>query len=332
MLLRRRPLLAGIAAAGLGPARSETQRFRIAFANLDETPGVTLEGLGFTGLDVRRSFELAARTLPVEMLYFDNAGDPARAIANVEAAIAQHVDLLIEYNADADANVAIARRFADSHIPAIALVYPLPGTPLYGPDNRHAGRIAGRALAAFAQEDWPNQQVLFVLIGDLADASPAIAERIEGITSGVREALPRLQFTSLDTGGQSVRADALLTRYLQNQRGQRMLIATLDDLSALYAKNAIEMNRRQSDCIIVSQGLDRNIHGGASEKKEIDPNNRGSVVLGSVGYYMDRYGSDVLPLALRMLRGEALPPRTFTRHTLVTAANVFREYPPLDMN
>ena len=116
MLLWRRPLLAGIAAAGLGPARAETQRFRIAFANLDETPGVTLEGLGFTGLDVRRSFELAARTLPVEVLYFDNAGDPARAIANAEAAIAQHVDLLIEYNADADADAAIARRLASSAI------------------------------------------------------------------------------------------------------------------------------------------------------------------------------------------------------------------------
>ena len=50
------------------------------------------------------------------------------------------------------------------------------------------------------------------------------------------------------------------------------------------------MNRRQSDCVIVSQGLDHNIHGSASEKKEIDPNNRGSVVLGSVAYYMDRYG------------------------------------------
>jgi hypothetical protein len=34
-------------------------------------------------------------------------------------------------------------------------------------------------------------------------------------------------------------------------------------------------------------GLDRNIHGGASEKKELDPNNRGSVVLGPVAYYMD---------------------------------------------
>ena len=76
------------------------------------------------------------------------------------------------------------------------------------------------------------------------------------------------------------------------------------------------MNRRQSDCVIVSQGLDPNIHGGASEKKEIDPNNRGSVVLGSVAYYMDRYGYDVLPLALRLLAGERLPPRTATHHIL----------------
>src|SRR6478736_9393353 len=104
MLLLRRPLLAGLAAAGLASARAETRRFRIAFANLDETPGVTLEGLGFTGLDVRRSFELAARTLPVEMLYFDNASDPARALANAEAAIAAKADLLIEYNADTGAN------------------------------------------------------------------------------------------------------------------------------------------------------------------------------------------------------------------------------------
>src|SRR6478736_9441603 len=103
-VLGRRPLLAGLLASGLGPAKAETRRFRIAFANLDETPGVTLEGLGFTGLDVRRSFELAARTLPVEMLYFDNAGDPARAIANAEAAIAAKADLLIEYNADTGAN------------------------------------------------------------------------------------------------------------------------------------------------------------------------------------------------------------------------------------
>ena len=332
MTLRRRPLLAGMLACGLGPARAETRRFSIAFANLDETPGVTLEGLGFTGADVRRSFELAARSLPVDMHYFDNAGDPDRAVANAKAAIEARAELLIEYNADADANAEIARLLGAAGIPAIALVDPLPGAPLYGPDNRAAGQIAGRALGEFARDNWADAQVLGVLIGDLADAGAANSDRVQGISDGVQTLLPGLKFTRLDTGGQSVRADALLTKFLLTQRGQRMLIATLDDLSAVYARNAIEMNRRQSDCIIVSQGLDHNIHGGASEKKEIDPNNRGSVVLGSVAYYMDRYGYDVLPLAMQMLSGEKVPARTVTRHRLVTASTVFREYPPFDMN
>src|SRR5437762_834825 len=144
--LGRRLFLAGLLACGIRPARAAERRFRIALANLDETPGVTREGLGFTGAELRRSFELAARTLPVEMLYFDNARDPARAIANAEAAIAAKVDLLIEYNADADANAEIARRLADAGVPVLALVEPLPGAPLYGPDNRAAGRIAGQAL------------------------------------------------------------------------------------------------------------------------------------------------------------------------------------------
>lgn len=334
-VVRRRLFLAGLLACGLGPASAaaaEARRFRIALANLDETPGVTLEGLGFNGADLRSSFELAARTLPVDMLYFDNAGDPARAVANAEAAIAAKVDLLIEYNADADANAEIARRLVAAGIPALALVDSLPGAPLYGPDNRAAGQIAGRALAAFARETWPGEQVLGVLIGDLAAPGPAIKDRVQGISEGVRESLPALQLAPLDTGGQSVRADALLTKFLLTEPGQRLLIATLDDLAAVYATRAIEMNRRQSDCVIVSQGLDSNIHGGTSEKKELDPNNRGSVVLGSVAYFMDRYGYDVLPLALRLLAGETLPPRTVTHHILVTAANVFREYPPIDMN
>jgi ribose transport system substrate-binding protein len=334
-LLQRRFFLSCLVACGFGvarAARAEARHYRLAFADLDETPGVNLEGLGFTGSDVRRSFELAARTLPVDMVYYDNAGDPDRAVKNAEAAIAAKVDLLIEYNADVEANAEIARRLAAAKIPALALVDPLPGAPLYGPDNRAAGRVAGRALTGFARDNWPGEQVQGVLIGDLADSGPAVGERVRGITDGVHEALPSLKLARLDTGGQPVRADALLTKLLLTQPNQKLLIATLDDLSAIYAKNAIELNRRQSDCIIVSQGLDPNIHGGVSEKKEIDPNNRSSVVLGSVAYYMDRYGYDVLPLALRLLGGGKLPPRTLTHHVLVTAANVFEEYPPIDMN
>ena len=61
------------------------------------------------------------------------------------------------------------------------------------------------------------------------------------------------------------------------------------------------------DCVIVGQGVDKSIHGGANEKKEIDPNNRGSVILGSVAYYVDRYGYEVLPLAMKMLQWREVP-------------------------
>src|SRR3954468_17615443 len=96
--LQRRLLLAGLLACSIRPARAQRRRFRIALANLHETPSVTLESLGFMGAEVRGSFELAARTLPIDMLYFDNAGEPARAIANAEAVIAAKIVLLIEYN------------------------------------------------------------------------------------------------------------------------------------------------------------------------------------------------------------------------------------------
>jgi len=331
VVLRRRPLLAGMLGGGLGFARAEGRRFRIALANLDETAGVTLEGLGFTGADVRRGFELAARTLPIDMTYFNNASDPARAIANADAAVAAHVDLLIEYNADPDANAEIARRCAAARIPVLALVDPVPGAPLYGPDNRTAGRIAGHALAAFARDTWPDERVAGVMIGDLADPGAAVMDRVQGISDGAQELLPRLKFAQLDTAGQGVRADALLTKLLLTESG-KLLIATLDDLAAIYAKNAVEMNRRQGDCVIVSQGLDHNIHGGVSEKKEIDPSNRASVVLGSVAYFMDRYGFEVLPLAIRMLSGQTLPHHIMTQHVLVTANTVFRVYPPFDIN
>ena len=109
-------------------------------------------------------------------------------------------------------------------------------------------------------------------------------------------------------------------------------MATLDDATALAAKIAVETVGRVPDTVIVSQGCDPSVRGGANSNKVIHPNNRNSVVLGSVAYFLDRYGRDVLPLALKMLQGENVPSRTLTGHVLVTASNVFRIYPPIDMN
>jgi len=169
------------------------------------------------------------------------------------------------------------------------------------------------------------------VIGNLSATTDRVPERAQGVTEALAQRLPAVRVTTIDTRGNPAQVGPLLGKFLTGQRGKLLLAAT-DDATALAVKAAVEAAGRAQDTAIVSHGVDRSIHGGMNDRKEIDPANRGSIVIGSVAFYLDRYGYDVLPLAMRMLRGEAVPPRVVTRHTLVTAANVFIEYPPYDMN
>ena len=334
-VLGRRSLF-GLGAALLAlPAlarAADGRRYQIGFANLTEDPGTRLEGLGFSGADVRTSFALAARALPVDLVFYDNDRNREKTLANAADAIARKLDLYIQYCDDAGANGEIAKRMKAAGIPVLAITYPVPGAPLYGPDNVLAGRLAGEVLARFAAANWQGQRVAAILLGDLANKVDHVPERVDGIAAALKEKLPGATQTRLDSSGNPAQADALLRRFLAGQAGSKLLVAALDDTTALMAKSAVEAAGRSPDTAIASQGCDRSVHGGANDKKEIDPANRGSIVIGSVAYLLDRWGYEVLPLAMKMLAGEPVPPRTATRHVLVTAANVFTVYPPTDMN
>jgi len=326
-------LLGGAAAVALPHlAGGQERRYTIAFANLTEEPGVTIEGTGFTGPEVRASFVLAARKLPIDLVLYDNQRDPKRALANAEDAIARKVDLFVEYFADPDANAAVAARLKAARIPILALNHGVAGAPLYTIDNEAAGRIAGEALGQFATRGWRGQPTVAAIVGPVDAKADRVPERVQGVMEGLRARLPAVKPVTLDTQGNPARVGALLGKFVAAHPGTKVLVAATDDSTALAAKSALEVAGRASDAAIVSHGVDRNIHGGINDKKEIDPNNRASIVIGSVAFYLDRCGYDVLPLALRMLRGEAVPPRTVTKHVLVTATNVFVEYPPYDMN
>lgn len=326
-------LLGGATTAALPRlAAGQERRYTIAFANLTEEPGVTIEGTGFTGPEVRSSFVLAARKLPIDLVLYDNQRDPKKALANAEDAIARKVDLFVEYFADPDANAAVAARLKAARIPILALNHGVPGAPLYTIDNEAAGRIAGEALGQFATRGWRGQPTVAAIVGPVDAKADRVPERVQGVMEGLRARLPAVKPVTLDTQGNHARVGALLGKFVAAHPGTKVLVAATDDSTALAAKSALEVAGRASDAAIVSHGVDRNIHGGINDKKEIDPNNRASIVIGSVAFYLDRCGYDVLPLALRMLRGEAVPPRTVTKHVLVTATNVFVEYPPYDMN
>lgn len=336
---RRRPRLRrwivalgalGLFAGSLAPGEAQ-RRYVVAFANLTEEPGVTLEGTGFTGREIRESFNLAARLHPVEMVFYDNQRDDARAVANAEAAIARKVDLYVQYHRGA-ANTVVAEKLKAAGIPLLALNVAIPGAPVYTIDNVAAGRIAGDALAQFAGRSWRGQPMAAAVVGNLSAAADRVPERARGVAEALAQRLPAVRVATIDTKGNPAQVGPLLGKFLAGQPKAKLLLAATDDTTALAVKAAVEAAGRAQDAAIVSHGVDRSIHGGMNDRKEIDPTNRGSIVIGSVAFYLDRYGYDVLPLAMRMLRGETVPQRLVTRHTLITAANVFIEYPPSDMN
>lgn len=317
-------------AVGLAPAGAQ-RTYVVAFANLTEEPGVTLEGTGFTGREVRESFALAARAHPVEMVYYDNQRDDARALANADAAIARKVDLYVQYHRGA-ATAAVAEKLRVAGIKVLALNAAVPGAPLYTADNLAAGQLAGEALAQFALRTWRGQAMAAAIVGPVTAAEERVPERVHGVTQALGRRLPVVRVTTLDTKGNPAQVGPLAGRFIAGHPTGKLLLAATDDTTALALKAAVESAGRVHDTAIVSHGADRSIHGGMNDRKEIDPSNRGSIVVGSVAFFLDRYGYEVLPLAMRMLRGEAVPPRVTTRHVLVTAANVFLEYPPYDMN
>jgi len=313
------------------PVVSEPRRYTIAFANLTDEPGVAIEGTGFTGADVRQSFVLAARGRPIDLVLYDNHRDGAKALANVADAIRRKVDLYIQYLPDPAINKDVAEMLRSAGIPVLAVNYPVPGAPLFALDNRAAGQIAGETLTRFAGAHWSRQPTVAVVLGNLADHANGLTERAEGARGALARQLPSSRIVSLDTRGNPAQVASLLGKTTTTNPNAKILVAAMDDSTALSTKAALDSLGRTADAAIVALGCDRSVHGGASEKKELDPNNRGSILLGSVAFYLDRYGYEVLPLALRMLGGEPVPPRTQVRHQLITSANVWREYPPYDM-
>src|SRR5260370_21422387 len=101
-----------------------------------------MEGLGFRGAEIRRSFALASRSLPLDMIYYDNGGDAAKALANAADGVSRKVDLLIEYNSDPEANAEIGRQLKTAGIPVLPLYHSTSDPPPYTADPRAAGRVA----------------------------------------------------------------------------------------------------------------------------------------------------------------------------------------------
>jgi ribose transport system substrate-binding protein len=289
------------------PHGHAARHYRLGFANLTED--------GPFYVDVRRGLERAAHEAGnIDLIIADNQLNSDRAVEIADQFVQQNLDLVIEYQIDAQAGNRIMDRFRRAGIPVIAVDIPMNGATFFGVDNYRAGHMAGEALGEWIRREWGGQlDRLIVLEEPRAGALPG--SRIQGMLEGTHSIVgevPADKRTTLNSGNTGEVSEAQLTEALKHLPGlHHLAVLCFNDDSAMGALSAARKLHRENDIAIVGQGADRRVR---EELKK--PASR---IIGSTAYWPEQYGEKIIPLALKILRGEPVPPAVYLEHTFVTA-------------
>jgi ribose transport system substrate-binding protein len=271
---------------------------------------------------VSESVRRAAVTHGVDLVEVNNRYSSKTALRNADLLIRERVDVAIEFQTYENVAPVIAARFLSAGIPVIAVEIPHPGAVYFGANNYEAGLIGGRALGKWAKENWTGVVDEIILIEERI-AGPLPQSRLTGAMTGLREVLPdvsRANVVQFDGKGAYGPTFDLMRKHLRKQSRRRTLVAAINDPSALGALRAFEECGCSSYCAVMGQNA---IAEARDELRR--PSSR---LIGSVAYFPERYGQDLIPLALAMAAGKQPPTAIFTKHKLITPKNVDEVYPP----
>ena len=290
-------------------------QYTLGFANQSEE-------LPFA-VDVRRGLERAVADLKnIDLVMADNKLSGEEALRVADNLIARNVDLAIEYQIDHTVGGLIMDKFQQAGIPVIAVDIPMVGATFFGIDNYRAGYVAGVAMGRWLRDTW-DAAVDKVLVLEEPRAGTMPAARIQGQLDGLQEVLGELpgdKLLFLDSGNQRSISKARVSEALAAlPDGRRIAVLSFNTDAAMGALQAARSLDREEDVVIVGQGADRLL---LDEIRE--PNSR---VIGSTTYMPERYGAQLIDLALQILRREAVPPAVYTEHVFIDHENIDLYYP-----
>lgn len=301
---------AGLYRNSFGPVHAKP--YRIGFASQG--------GLKFAQ-EVQHSIELASMRENVQLITVDNRYSAREALRNADLLIRERVDMVLEFQTYERVAPVIASKFLEADVPVIAIEVPHPGATYFGANNYKAGLIAGRALGRWARENWGGKIDQLVLL-ELPIAGSLVELRITGFVDGLHSTLPEIAnvpVVHLNGRGDFEQVLETMRQFLRRTRAKRTLIGTVNDVCALAALRAYEEVGASDKMAVASQNCIPEVRDELRK-----PETR---LVGSVAYFPERYGSEIIPLALGILRKKTQTQTVFVKHQLVTPRNVDLIYP-----
>jgi ribose transport system substrate-binding protein len=264
----------------------------------------------------------AASAANIDLVVLNNQFSPRVALENAERFVADKVDLVIDSQINVNIASQIGAKLSDAGIPFIAVDIPHPGSFYFGADNYKAGHIAGRRLARWALKNWNGTAEQAIYLGVDA-AGPLLNSRLTGMCDGLNECMPesrKIPACHYDTkGGQFDATLDTVRKHLRRRKAKRVLVGAVNDTTALAALQAFREMGIEEECAIVGQD--------ASFEARQELRRKSTRLIGSVAYFPENYGPQLIKLAVDILERKRVLPAVFTQHELVTSENVDKVYP-----
>ncbi|MBZ5665475.1 MAG: substrate-binding domain-containing protein [Acidobacteriia bacterium] len=271
--------------------------------------------------EVSESLQRAAVAEGIELICVDNRYSAKTAQRNADAMVREKVDLAIEFQTDEEVAPIIAAKYREANIPMIAIDIPHPGATYYGANNYEAGLIGGRYMGKWVKEHWQSEVDEIVLL-ELKRAGNLPKMRLSGLLVGINMVLPSAansRVTYLEGDGELGPSFEAVRRHLRSSRSRHVLVGGINDPSALGALRAFQEAGRADGCAVIGQNASRE---GRAELRELKTR-----FVGSVAYFPEKYGENLIRVSLDLLNQRPVPPAVFVEHKLVTPVTVDHYYP-----
>ena len=300
-------------AAAVTPPRNGS-KYVIGFANLqrDITFGVVVE----------KGIQANADAAAVDLVIADNRLDGPTALANAQSFVQRNVDYVIEFQTDVNFGPQVMTVFNEDGVKVVAIDIPMPGSTFFGANNPKSGFMGGSYLGQAALGKFGAEAVKtgYYVIGELPQSGAIPAMRTEGQHAGFLSAVPDFpadHMLLIDTKNTLQESFSQMTNLLGRiPEGVPIMITAINDQAAIGLLRAVKQSGRQGDVIAVGNGADE------TQALVDEPE-----LVAATGYFPERYGSYLIPIALATLAGKEIPPAVLVNHVMITKANVCEYYP-----
>jgi ribose transport system substrate-binding protein len=262
-----------------------------------------------------------AKAAGIEVLVTDNRLDGATALQNAESYVRRDVDYVIEFQTDVNFGPMVMNKLAEGNLKVSAIDIPMPGATFFGANNPRSGFMGGSYLGQAAIAEWGADKVKqgYLVVGELPQSGAIPAMRTGGQVAGflaVVEGFPQDHIIKIDTKNTLQESFTQMNNVIGRiPEGVPIMGLAINDQSVSGMLRATTQAGRADNSLFVGMGADE-VETLANEPRFI----------ASVGYFPERYGNYLVPMALMELAGKTLPPAVLVNHVMVTKGNICEYY------